>query len=134
VTLSRSEFVQRLVLNWITDDLENVDQVILRHVAEDAAKCGLTVERSEVVAALAGLIEEGLAKAYILSGVPGFSKGPPRQFQGMPPVEVVEEDFRTYFYATKKGMDLHLSDDTWWPFDDEGKPLPDWHLTSDGTL
>ena len=36
----------------------------------------------------------------------------------MPPIGPVEEDFRTYFYITKKGMDLHLSDDSWWPFDD----------------
>jgi hypothetical protein len=28
----------------------------------------------------------------------------------MPPLDVVEEDFKTYFYITKKGMDLHLSD------------------------
>jgi hypothetical protein len=36
----------------------------------------------------------------------------------MPAIGPVEEDFRTYFYITKKGMDLHLSDDSWWPFDD----------------
>jgi hypothetical protein len=40
----------------------------------------------------------------------------------MPSLDVVEEDFKTYFYITKKGMDLHLSDDTWWPFRDEAKP------------
>jgi hypothetical protein len=68
VTLSRSEFVRRLVLNSICDDFENVDQVILREVAEEAAKCGLTVGRPEVVEALAALVEAGLAKAYILSG------------------------------------------------------------------
>jgi hypothetical protein len=38
----------------------------------------------------------------------------------MPSVEAIEEDFRTYFYPTKKGTDFHLSDDTWWPSDDEG--------------
>jgi len=40
----------------------------------------------------------------------------------MPPLDVVEENFETYFYITKKGMDLHLSDDSWWPFgnDTEG--------------
>jgi hypothetical protein len=132
VTLSRSQFLRRLVLNWITDDFENVDQVILRHVAEDAAKCGLTVERPEVVAALAGLIEDGLAKAYILSG---DSRDPfAGELQGMPPMDEVEEYFKTYFYATKKGLDLHTSEDAWWPFDDDGNLRPDWHLTSDGTL
>ncbi len=129
--LSRSEFVRRLVLNSITDDYENVDQVILRDVAEDAAKCGLTVERPEVVNALAALIEDGLAKAYILDA---YSTDSSPELQGMPPMDVVEEDFKTYFLITKKGMDLHLSEDAWWPFDDEGNLRPDWHLTSDGPL
>ncbi|MGB6946494.1 MAG: hypothetical protein WBE37_29120 [Bryobacteraceae bacterium] len=39
----------------------------------------------------------------------------------MPSIEAVEEDFKTYFYITKQGMDLHLSDNTWWPLDDDGK-------------
>ena len=91
--MNRSELIRRMVLNSICDDYENIDQVILRDVAQDAVKLGFTVERSEIVDALAGLIEDGLAKA-------------------------------TYFYITKKGMDLHLSDDTWWPFDDEGEPEP----------
>jgi hypothetical protein len=69
-----------------------------------------------------------------VSGVPGYSTGPPPEFQGMPPIEVVEEHFRTYFFATKKGMDLHLSDDAWWPFDDDGNLCPDWHLASEGPL
>lgn len=37
----------------------------------------------------------------------------------MPPLDVVEEYFKTYFYITKKGMDLHLSDDMWAAFDDD---------------
>jgi hypothetical protein len=131
VTLSRGEFVRRLVLNSICDDYENVDQVILQDVAESAAKCGLTVQRPEVVEALAALVEDGLAKAYILDA---YSTDASPELPGMPPMDVVEEYFKTYFYITKKGMDLHLSDDTWWPFDDKGRPLPDWHLTSEGTL
>src|SRR5208282_1292762 len=61
----RGDFVRRWVLTSISDDFENVDQVILREVAETGAKCGLTIDRSEVVQALADLIEDGLAKAYI---------------------------------------------------------------------
>jgi hypothetical protein len=107
----RSGFVRRLVLNSICDDFENVDQVILRDVAETAAKCGLTIERSEVVDALAGLIEDGLAKAYLL---PGTGRDPfSGELDGMPPMDVIEEGFKAYFYITKKGMNLHLSDDTW---------------------
>jgi hypothetical protein len=94
-----------MVLNAICDDYENVDQVILRDVAKDGAKLGFTIERCDIVDALAQLIEDGLAKAFLLS-----STGPPTEFQAMPPLDVVEEDFKTYFYITKKGMDLHLSD------------------------
>jgi hypothetical protein len=38
----------------------------------------------------------------------------------MPSLDVVEEDFTTYFYVTKKGMDFHEDDGTWWPLDDGG--------------
>jgi hypothetical protein len=98
----RSEFVRRLVLNSICDDFENVDQIILRDVAKAGTDYGWTIERSELVNALTSLVEEGLAKAYILSASAGnpFSG----KIAGMPPMDVVEEDFKTYFYITKKGM------------------------------
>jgi hypothetical protein len=103
----RSELVRRLVLNSICDDFENVDQIILRDVASAAANSGFTVDRAEVVTALTSLVEEGLAKAYILTGT---GRNP---FSGelnvMPPMDVVEEDFKTYFYITKKGLELRLS-------------------------
>jgi hypothetical protein len=84
----------------------------------------LTIGRSEVVDALAGLIADGLAKAYDLSGRGPFSM----ELPGMPPLDVVEEEFRTYFLATERGMDLQLSDGAWWPFDDEDNLRSDWHL------
>lgn len=46
----------------------------------------------------------------------------------MPPLDVIEEYFETYFYITKKGKDLLLSDATRSLVDDEGKLLPDWYL------
>jgi len=113
--MDRNELVRRLVLNSICDDYENVDQRILRDVAEGGARLGLSLERSDVVAALASLVGDGLAKAYLLSGFAPHST----ELHGMLPLDVVEEDFKTYFYITKKGMDLHLSDDSWWPFDEE---------------
>lgn len=119
--MTRGELVRRLVLNWISDDLENIDQTILRDVAEMGAKCGLTIERSEVVTALASLIADGLAKAYLLPE--------PGEVPGMPPVDEIEENFKTYFYITKEGMAVHLSDDTWWPFDDEENLKQGWRLT-----
>jgi hypothetical protein len=122
--MTRRELVRRLVLNSISDDYENVDQIILPDVAADGAKCGLTIERSEIGEALGALIEEGLAIAYLLSG----KKPHVTELQGMPTINVVEENFKTYFYITKKGKDFHVSDDTWWPFDDDDHLRSDWHL------
>ena len=120
--MNRRELVQRLILNSISDDYENLDQVILRDVSQDGARCGLKIERTEVVDALAALIDSGLAKAYLLSGKE------PTELEGMPPMNVVESDFKTYFYITEEGMDLHLSDDKWWPFDDERNLKLGWRL------
>lgn len=124
--MTRAEFVQRLILNSICDDFENVDQVVLRDVAGVAAKCGLTVERPEVVENLRVLVETGLAKAYDLSVVTGdpFSG----ELPGMPPIDVPEEYFRTYFYPTKAGIARHECDGTWWPLDEAGEFRPDWEL------
>jgi hypothetical protein len=57
-----------------------------------------------------------------LSGKEPFST----ELPGMPAIDFIEEDFKTYFYITKKGMDLRHSCDTWWPFDDEGNLRPNW--------
>ncbi len=116
--MNTTELIQKMVLSEISDDYENVDQIILPVVARECAKLGIAVERSDVVGALAELVEDGLAKAYRLS-----STTPAIALQGMPTLDIVEEYFETYFYITKQGLDQHLSDDTWWPFDDEGQPL-----------
>jgi len=123
--MNRSEFLQRLVLKTICDDFENVDQVILREVAEQGTRCGLTIRRSDIVEALRGLVEAGLAKAYDLS--PSRRDPFAGELPGMPPLDVVEEYFRTYFYVTKKGIEFHKASDTWWPFDDAGLLRPDWN-------
>lgn len=121
--MTRAEFVQRLVLDTICDDFENVDQIILREVADVGAKCGLSIQRQEVVDALKVLVGDGLAKAYDLFGAQHPFEG---EIQGMPPLDAVEEDFRTYFLITKKGMDFHESDQTWWPLNDDGALRSDW--------
>ena len=67
------------------------------------------------------LVSAGLAKAYEFS--------PWRdalELDGMPPLDAVEEDFKTYFYVKKKGMNFHEADATWWPLDDDGAVRPDW--------
>jgi hypothetical protein len=46
----------------------------------------------------------------------------------MPSLNQVEQDFRTYFYITKEGMELHRSDTPGWPFDGDDEPLPGWQL------
>jgi hypothetical protein len=122
--MNRTELIQRLSLNAISDDFENVDQVIFRDAAGQAAKCGLTIGRSEVVDALKTLVETGMAKAYDLSA----SVRDPflGELKRMPLLDVIEEDFKTCFYVTKKGMEFHLVDATEWPFDDEGELRPDW--------
>ncbi len=108
------------------DDFENIDQILLPVVARDCAKLGLSVERAEIVKTVSDLVMDGLVKAYDLSGT---NRDPfSGELPGMPAVDIVEEDFKTYFYPTKRGMDFHLSDDTWWPFDDDDNVLPDWHL------
>ena len=97
-----------MILNSMCDDYENVDQVILPAVSRDGARFGITVDRAEVVSVLTELVGEGLAKGYLLSGPE------PAELLGMPPLDEVEEDFRTYFYITEKGMAFHRSNHTWW--------------------
>src|SRR5713226_3735150 len=86
-TMNRSELVRWLVLNEISDDYENVDQIILANVAKQGAKLRLAIDRSEIVDALAHLIEEGLAKAYLLCAKEPCSTEVP----GMPALDVIEE-------------------------------------------
>jgi len=112
-----------MVLSTIADDYENVDQIILPSIARDCARLGFTVARSEIVDALAKLIGDGLAKAYLLSTKEPFSA----EIHGMPPLDVIEDDFRTYFYVTKQGIDLLRSDDSGWPFDDDGEVRQNWN-------
>ncbi len=114
--MERNELIRWIVLSEICDDYENVDQIILPHVARDCVKLGFVVERSHIFNALEELIEGGLAKAYLLSGTK-----PAEELRGMPSLDV-EEHFKTYFYATSKGKELPLSDESWWPFDDERNP------------
>jgi hypothetical protein len=62
---SRRELVRFLVLGWIADDYENLTVSIAGPVTEDGARCGLAIERVEIVQALVELVELGWAKAYV---------------------------------------------------------------------
>jgi hypothetical protein len=118
--VDRREFIRLFVLGTIGDDYENIDQIILPNALRDGARCGVTINRGEIVEALAGLIENGFAKAYMLWGKEPFS----REIVGMPDVSEIEEDFETYFYITDKGLEFHLSNDSWWPFDEDDNLRP----------
>jgi hypothetical protein len=103
--VDRAQFVRRAVLNSICDDYENLDQVIFRDVAREAAVHGLEVGRADVVSALASLVEQGLARAYSLSAAPPFTV----ELTGMPSLDIPEEQFTTYFLATREGIEHHLA-------------------------
>ncbi len=117
--VDRDQRIRRIVLDCICDDYENVDQTILRDVRDLGARIGWTIDRSEVVKALAGLVADGLAIAHNLSAMqPNVT-----ELDGMPPLDATEHDFKTYFLATRKGIDLQTSDDSWWL--PEFEPGPD---------
>jgi hypothetical protein len=100
--VASDEVIQLLVLGEIRDDYENVDLTILQRVAVEGIAFGLTIERADVIEALTRLIERGLAKAYHLSSRKPFAT----EIDGMPALEVVEENFCTYFLATLRGREL----------------------------
>ena len=99
----------------VCDDYENVDQCILHDVATVAARSGWTVERPEIVQALADLVRDGLVKAYRLAATKPCITG----LEGMPPIETPEEYLSTYFYATKEGKDHNASMDIWLSSEDD---------------
>ena len=114
--MDTNELLRLMVLNEISDDYENVDQIIFPNVARQCAKLGLVIQRPQIVQALSELVNDDFAKAYLLS-----AKEPIRELKRMPALRRIEKSFRTYFYATRKGLDLHVHDDPSWPFDDEGE-------------
>jgi hypothetical protein len=111
--MDRSEMVRRLVLSEISNDYENVDQIIFPDVRQECWNRGVKVERSDIVEALRSLIEDGFAKAYILSTTKPYAT----ELSGMPGLEIVEEDFETHFFATKTGRNVQ-DDYVGFPFDD----------------
>ena len=113
-----------MVLNEICDDYENVDQIILPQVAQNAVKCGLVIERSEIVEALAGLIQDGMAKAYLLST---WSRSR-LNFKACRRSMSSRSTFETYFFVTKKGIEFPALRRLLVAFDDSGELRPDWHL------
>ena len=101
-----NDLIRQLVLESICNDYENVDQVILPEIVDKASNFGLHIDRPEIVEALAGLVAAGLAKAYLLSTQKPFFT----ELEGMPPLDTIETDLKTYFYITDSGRNLILSE------------------------
>ena len=108
-----------LTLNVISDDYENLVISIAPPVVRDGAKCGLTVEKEEIVRALAELVELGWAKAYYLGLKSGIE-----EIQGMPSLEEMEDFNGAWFYITEAGR--RAQDSYPYPFDDKGEMKKDW--------
>ena len=119
----RRELVLRIVLNEISDDYENLHQIV-KQVGMTTSGCGMNVSLDEILQALSDLIDTRLARAYRFSeGVRPIRGMPPRNEIGSPD-EVGLND--VYFWVTRKGMRLQLSDYPDWPFDDNNVLRPDW--------
>ncbi len=111
-----------MVLSGICDDYENVDQIILEEVSALGARIGWTIERCEIVQALAQLLADGYAKAYVLSPRPPHST----ELAEMPEMDTIEAEFeqqKTYFLATKKRIEFIESDNSWWLPEFEDEPV-----------
>jgi hypothetical protein len=104
-------------LNEIGDDYENVSK-IYSEVSKISTQSRLTIGRAEVVQALIDLIQADLARAYRLSTTQREEELP-----NLPRPDEMEE---LYFWATAKGRDLQVSDQSWWPFDEDGALRKDW--------
>jgi hypothetical protein len=118
----RRELIVRLALNTISDDYENLAQVIEPTVAKDGADCGITIEKSEIVAALEELVTRGWAKAWRLNA----DRSPPVEFDRMPTIEEMEDFSDAWFYITDAGMKVQLEPWEFWPWDDDNQLRKDW--------
>jgi hypothetical protein len=112
------------VLNSICDDYENLAVSIAGPVTEDGARCGLVIERPEIVRALTELVEGGLAKAYRLhgDGRTDFAE----EMERRPSLDEMEDPRGPWFYITEAGRNVHRAEYQGWPFDDEGELRKDW--------
>ncbi len=117
---SRRELVERLVLDSICDDYENLSVSIKPDLDRYARDCGLEISEPEIVTALNSLVELGWAKAYRLGGKDAV------EFDRMPTIDEMRDPDGAWFYVTGVGLKVELADYEGWPFDDEGALRKDW--------
>jgi hypothetical protein len=105
------ELTRMLVIASIWDGFTILDFIQMR-LNDLALRLGTTFSSDEIMNALAELVNLGYAKAWRLD-----RGDPAREYVGMPPVEDIVP-YRVYFDVTPQGLAFHLSDDTWWPFEE----------------
>jgi len=112
-SLPLAELIRLLVLASIWTGYTTVEFTKMR-MDDLAIRLGTTFSRDEIMNALRELIEVGYAKAARLD------RGDPAcEYAGMPPVEATVP-YRVYFWMTPEGLAYHQSDDSWWPFEENG--------------
>jgi hypothetical protein len=118
---NRRELVRLMVLMEIADDYENLTVSVAGPVVEDGVRCGLTIEKSEIVQALKELVELGWATAWQLGK-------DSHEFDHMPSLEEMEDFNGAWFYRTEAGLEvIRVSRGRGvWPFDDEDDLRKDW--------
>jgi hypothetical protein len=110
-SLPRAELIRLLVLASIWEPHVVLEFIQMR-MDDLAIRLGTTFSRDEIISALGELISLGYAKAWLLD-----RGDPPREYDGMPPVEDITP-YRAYFWMAPEGLSYHRSDDSWWPFED----------------
>jgi hypothetical protein len=119
---SRAELLRLVVLRNIADSYVNLVNSIASPVVRDGAKCGMVIERAEIVRALTELVELGWAKAYLGNTVS-------RQFEPMEraPTRAEMEDLDgAWFYITPEGLNGLRANWDAQPLDDEGERKKNW--------
>jgi hypothetical protein len=117
---TRSELVRMLVLNEICDDYENLAVSIEMPIKERGGRCGLYIEKEEIVEALTELFDLGWAKAYHLDGERTTV------FKTMPSLTEMEDFSGAWFYRTEEGLRAQLENWEPWPFDDDDELKKNW--------
>jgi hypothetical protein len=123
--MNQQELLRLLVLVEIADDYEEANHVY-DNVAKRAAACGIAANRQSVYLLLLELVEQGLARSYVIR------QDPIVEFDGVPKLDQIEG---YCFFRTDKGLEIFLAarEAGPWPFDDEGDLVPGWRSFGQAT-